>query len=67
MTWRDNSDNEDVFLIYNFDFFWATLANTTGITFDSFDLPSLPADPCFAVTAANDQGESDASVFCFPD
>lgn len=67
MSWRDNSNNELGFRIYNFDLFLTVAANTTGAAFDSFDLPSFTPDPCFSVSAYNAQGESPAAVFCFTD
>lgn len=66
MSWKDNSNNELGFRIYNFDLFLTVAANTTGAEFDSFDLPSFTPDPCFSVAAYNAQGESPAAVFCFP-
>lgn len=67
MSWKDNSNNELGFRIYNFDLITTVTANTSGFVFDSFDLPSFDPDPCFSVTAYNAQGESGAAVYCFPD
>jgi len=67
MQWKDNSTNELGFHLYNFDWFTSVGPNVQAVEFDSFDLPSFTPDPCFAVTAYNAQGESDAAVYCFPD
>lgn len=66
MSWQDNATNETGFRVYNFDQFATLPANTTSYAFDSFDLASFDPDPCFAITAYNAVGESDAAVFCFP-